>query len=161
MQSKSLFRILKRCLLTCGATLAFSGCRFSDDAGGTLTGKESEPILNSEACSTPVREEPRLVAISEVTSNPSNYDGEYVAIDGYHYAGFELNAIFPSARDPGVANTSEGLWVTGVSPFAGLGDGQVTLQGIIRENGKGHMNIWPASICVTSVKFTAPVGQPP
>lgn len=158
MQSKGVLRMLTKLYFLLGLmALTLSSC--SRDKQGQSS-VHSEPMLNSEACRPPPEGvESQRIEIADLAAHPAKYDGMFVAVDGFYYSGFELSAIFPSARNPDTSIRHDGLWVTGISPFAKVGRDRVRLFGIVRAREKGHMNLWPASICVYSLHVSIPAEQ--
>jgi hypothetical protein len=107
-------------------------------------------VLSSEACLPPAKN-PEPVDISTLISEPSRFEGKPVIVSGYYYSRFEQSAIYPSQRDPQNSDWSDGLWLSGLSPFSEFSDKHITVSGVFTRKEKGHLGQWPASICVSSV----------
>lgn len=121
---------------------AMAGC--SRNADGAATDVN---ILTSEACALPSGV-PTRVTVNEAAANPVQFSGKFLSLEGYYCEGFEMSALFETADCQSQADT--GLWLQGVSPFYQHNGKKVTVTGILDRQMHGHLNQWPAGLCVTS-----------
>lgn len=92
------------------------------------------------------------VSIADLTTDPGRYDGKVVSVSGYYYSYFEHSAIYSTQEaDPYSYKFSDGLWIQGISPFAGISGEHLEFVGTFSSKDHGHLGQWPGTICVTSV----------
>jgi hypothetical protein len=136
----------------CGLFLLFlvMGCS-SEDASVARKKIEvnNSSWLNSEACRN-YDAEGVEVSIADLISNPAQFEGKNVKVNGFYYSGFEHSAIYPSRRDPATSSWNDGLWVYGLSAWVSFNNKRVTLSGVFSAKRKGHLGQWPGSICISA-----------
>ena len=128
------------------ALLSFTGC--VPGGGGEQTYQSGG--LNSDGCPTSDTNA-KPISIAELLSTPAVHDGQLVQVDGYYYLGFEHSAIYPTPRDPRTTPLNDGIWVDGLPPSSQLSGHRVSIRGVFSSTRKGHLSLWPASLCVSSV----------
>lgn len=152
MQSKCKLRLLTRTLaiaIVMGC-IPSTGC--SRKAEQKIPEVRSQGQLNSEACQMSAKPAV-LVTIPEFISDPARYDGQHIVLEGFYYSGFELSAISSRRQGPKELILDDALWVTGISPFAEINGQRVQISGIASATQKGHLSLWPASICASEVRL--------
>lgn len=152
MRPRCLFRLLTGALPIAIAIGSIFSISCSSRTEQELADVPLEGMLSSDACQKPTNSG-EFITISALISDPEKYDGRYITLEGFYYSGFELSAI--SARRQGSKElvVDDAIWVTGISPFAEIAEQRVRISGIADAKQKGHLGLWPASICASEIKL--------
>jgi len=126
-----------------------AGCSDRPEVGPHIQSK----LLTFSSCHAP-SDPPLAVKISSVAADPSRFDGRQLSVRGYFCTGFERSGVFET-RDCDTAAQS-GLWITGVPIDFQFDGDRVEMVGRFNGNAHGHLDQWPGSLCVHSIRLDEP-----
>jgi hypothetical protein len=100
-----------------------------------------------------VHASPQPVTLDELVASPSAFEGALVRTTGYYRSGFEESALYPNPRVE-AQDARGGVWLFGIDEA--LSGKRVQITGVFTSTIKGHLSMWPGSVCAVSTKELPP-----